>query len=54
MVGLGRVLPGGDDRLEGHALGTRFLALENSFHGRTMGSLSTTHKEKYREPFEPL
>jgi acetylornithine aminotransferase/acetylornithine/N-succinyldiaminopimelate aminotransferase len=35
-------------------MGTRFLALENSFHGRTMGSVSTTHKEKYREPFQPL
>jgi len=41
-------------RSEGHAIGTRFLALENSFHGRTMGSVSTTHKEKYREPFQPL
>jgi acetylornithine/N-succinyldiaminopimelate aminotransferase len=41
-------------RSEGHAMGTRFLAVENSFHGRTMGALSTTHKEKYREPFEPL
>jgi acetylornithine/N-succinyldiaminopimelate aminotransferase len=41
-------------RSEGHALGTKFLALENSFHGRTMGSVSTTHKEKYREPFQPL
>jgi len=37
-------------RSEGRMLGTRFLALENSFHGRTMGALSTTHKEKYREP----
>ncbi len=41
-------------RSEGHAMGTKFLALENSFHGRTMGSVSTTHKEKYREPFQPL
>jgi acetylornithine/N-succinyldiaminopimelate aminotransferase len=41
-------------RSEGKAIGTRFLALENSFHGRTMGSVSTTHKEKYREPFQPL
>jgi acetylornithine aminotransferase/acetylornithine/N-succinyldiaminopimelate aminotransferase len=41
-------------RSEGHALGTRFLALENSFHGRTMGAVSTTHKDKYREPFQPL
>ena len=41
-------------RSEGYTLGTKFLALENSFHGRTMGSVSTTHKAKYREPFEPL
>ena len=41
-------------RSEGHSLGTKFLALENSFHGRTMGSVSTTHKDKYREPFQPL
>jgi acetylornithine aminotransferase/acetylornithine/N-succinyldiaminopimelate aminotransferase len=33
---------------------TRILALENSFHGRTMGALSITHTAKYREPFEPL
>lgn len=36
------------------SLGTRFLALENSFHGRTMGSIATTYKEKYREPFAPV
>ena len=41
-------------RSEGHSLGHKFLALENSFHGRTMGSVSTTHKAHYREPFEPL
>jgi acetylornithine/N-succinyldiaminopimelate aminotransferase len=41
-------------RSEGRTLGTKFLAIENSFHGRTMGSVSTTHKEKYREPFQPL
>ena len=33
---------------------TRILALENSFHGRTMGALSVTHTAKYREPFAPL
>jgi acetylornithine/N-succinyldiaminopimelate aminotransferase len=33
---------------------TRFLALENSFHGRTFGALSVTYPVKYREPFEPL
>jgi len=32
----------------------RFLALENSFHGRTFGSVSMTATRKYREPFEPL
>jgi acetylornithine aminotransferase/acetylornithine/N-succinyldiaminopimelate aminotransferase len=41
-------------RAEGATLGTKFLALENSFHGRTFGSVSTTHKEKYREPFAPV
>lgn len=30
------------------------LALENSFHGRTLGALSVTWPEKYRKPFEPL
>jgi acetylornithine/N-succinyldiaminopimelate aminotransferase len=32
----------------------KFIALENSFHGRTMGALSVTWKEKFRKPFEPL
>ncbi len=41
-------------RSEGKTLGTKFLALEGSFHGRTMGSVATTHKEKYREPFAPV
>jgi len=41
-------------RAEGHIVGTRFLALEHSFHGRTIGSVATTHKEKYREPFAPV
>lgn len=31
-----------------------FIAAENAFHGRTMGSLSLTYNEKYREPFNPL
>jgi acetylornithine aminotransferase/acetylornithine/N-succinyldiaminopimelate aminotransferase len=31
-----------------------FLAIENSFHGRTFGALSATWQEKYRKPFEPL
>jgi acetylornithine/N-succinyldiaminopimelate aminotransferase len=32
----------------------RFLALENSFHGRTFGAVSITSTEKYRLPFAPL
>jgi len=31
-----------------------FIAAEGSFHGRTLGALSITYKEKYRKPFEPL
>lgn len=30
------------------------IAMEHSFHGRTMGALAVTGTEKYREPFEPL
>jgi acetylornithine aminotransferase/acetylornithine/N-succinyldiaminopimelate aminotransferase len=30
------------------------VALENSFHGRTVGALSVTFSEHYRAPFEPL
>lgn len=33
---------------------TRLLVMENSFHGRTYGSLSTTGQKKYRAPFAPL
>ncbi|MBM3776685.1 MAG: aspartate aminotransferase family protein [Acidimicrobiia bacterium] len=33
---------------------TGFVALEGGFSGRTMGALSVTHNEHYREPFEPL
>jgi len=32
----------------------RFLALDNSFHGRTFGAVSVTSTEKYRLPFAPL
>ncbi len=38
----------------GHKAKWRLLALENSFHGRTFGSLATTGQEKYRHPFTPL
>lgn len=30
------------------------IAMEHSFHGRSLGSLSVTGKTQYREPFEPL
>lgn len=32
----------------------RIIAMEGSFHGRTMGALALTHNPAYREPFEPL
>ncbi len=41
-------------REEGKTIGTKVLALEHSFHGRTFGSVSATHKAKYREPFGPV
>lgn len=30
------------------------IAMENSFHGRTMGALSVTGNPKYREAFQPM
>jgi acetylornithine aminotransferase/acetylornithine/N-succinyldiaminopimelate aminotransferase len=41
-------------RESGKKIGKKFLALEHSFHGRTMGSVATTHKDKYRLPFAPV
>lgn len=41
-------------RSEGKQIGTKFIALEHSFHGRTMGSVATTHKSAYRAPFAPV
>jgi acetylornithine aminotransferase/acetylornithine/N-succinyldiaminopimelate aminotransferase len=38
----------------GHKAKWRMLALENSFHGRTFGSLATTGQAKYRRPFAPM
>jgi acetylornithine/N-succinyldiaminopimelate aminotransferase len=35
-------------------LGKKFLALDHSFHGRTMGSVATTQKLAYRAPFAPV
>ncbi len=31
-----------------------FIAMEDSFHGRSMGSVSVTGHKEYREPFEPV
>lgn len=31
-----------------------FIAMDHSFHGRSMGAVSVTGTEKYRTPFEPL
>jgi acetylornithine aminotransferase/acetylornithine/N-succinyldiaminopimelate aminotransferase len=33
---------------------TKFVAFTHSFHGRTMGALSTTWDDHYRAPFQPL
>ncbi len=33
---------------------TRIVAMEGSFHGRTLGAVAITANPKYREPFEPL
>src|SRR5690606_167609 len=33
---------------------TEIVAFSHAFHGRTMGSLALTPKEKYQEPFKPL
>lgn len=37
----------------GHA-GFEIIAMEHSFHGRSVGALSVTGTAHYREPFEPL
>ncbi|MBK9713736.1 MAG: aspartate aminotransferase family protein [Kouleothrix sp.] len=33
---------------------TTVVAFSGSFHGRTMGAVAITHREKYRLPFEPV
>ncbi|KAK9477486.1 pyridoxal phosphate-dependent transferase [Lipomyces japonicus] len=38
---------GGDHKYE-------IVSFKNSFHGRTLGSLSATPNEKYQKPFQPL
>ena len=44
-------------RRHSHAQGgsrPKVIAMQNAFHGRTMGALALTWKPQYREPFEPL
>src|SRR5271157_2850237 len=45
-------------RAAGHATGgpekSMVIALDNSFHGRTMGALALTAQPKYRQDFEPM
>jgi len=33
---------------------TKLMVMDNSFHGRTLGSLATTGNKKYRAPFAPM
>ena len=33
---------------------TKIIATMQGFHGRTMGALATTWKDKYKKPYEPL
>jgi putrescine aminotransferase len=33
---------------------TQIVSTEGGYHGKTMGALSATGRQKYREPFEPL
>ena len=44
-------------KAHGHAISPdkfEIVALDNSFHGRTIGALSVTGQESYRRDFEPL
>ena len=45
-------------RAAGHAVGgpekSIVIALDNSFHGRTMGALALTGQAKYRKDFDPM
>ena len=45
-------------RAAGHAVGgpekSIIIALDNSFHGRTMGALALTGQPKYRKDFDPM
>ncbi len=37
-----------------HTGRNKFVATTNSFHGKTLGALSATGREMFREPFQPL
>lgn len=37
-----------------HTGRSKFISANNSFHGKTFGSLSATGREIFREPFQPL
>jgi acetylornithine aminotransferase/acetylornithine/N-succinyldiaminopimelate aminotransferase len=39
---------------QGETTRTKYVAFQHSFHGRTMGALSTTWDDHYRAPFQPL
>jgi putrescine aminotransferase len=39
-------------RLATHKPGV--ISARNAYHGKTLGSLSSTHRESYQKPFEPL
>lgn len=41
-------------RHNGHADKIAVVAFDASFHGRTMGAVAVTGREKYREPFMPV
>ncbi|KPV50441.1 acetylornithine aminotransferase, partial [Kouleothrix aurantiaca] len=41
-------------REHGHEDKTTVVAFSGSFHGRTMGAVAVTHREKYRQPFMPV
>lgn len=40
--------------MQGYEERHEIISMEKAFHGRTMGALSVTGTEKYREPFNPL
>ncbi len=41
-------------KINGGPSKSKIIAFSGGFHGRTVGSLSTTYKAQYREPFTPL